>query len=256
MTQHPEPLTQIPPTGPGSAAGSGPLAGSIELPDAARLLESLGFVSHANLPHSGPLAHLVVGLRPTPTLQHFDPREIHYWVADGGRGRARELALAGLLRADSEFSWGRLEIVDRHLVTNTWLTFGGRLLQDLVGDERICRFVSPAPILRSGGHSQVYDLGAATIGGFFARLMIAIDYQPGFEQQLTAATPLARYSSFLADFRRRCEASIRFREADEALVDLLDIERERVRTTSPADWAAGLELLAAAQPEPTVAVPG
>ncbi len=251
MTEPSEPRSPAVATEPTPAAGSPILPASIGLAETARLLASLGFVNHANLPNSGPFAHLVVGLRPTPTFQHFDPQAIRYWANEFGRGRPQEITPPSPPRPATDFSWGRIEIVDRRLVTNTWLTFGGRLFQDRIDDELACRFVSPAPILRSGGHSQVFDPGAATIGAFFARLMIAIDYQPGFEQQLAAATPLARYSSFLADFRRRCEASIRFREADETLVDLLDIERERIQATCPADWFAGLDLLAAAQPEPS-----
>ena len=106
--------------------------------------------------------------------------------------------------------------------------------------------MSPAPILRRGGHSQVFDQGAANLGAFFGRLMIAIDYRPGFEEQLASATPVARYAAFVEDFLARTEASGPLRLEDRSLIALLEPERSRLRMGESADWIAGLDLLAAA----------
>ena len=37
-------------------------------------------------------------------------------------------------------------------------------------------FTSPAPLLRRGGHSQAWDPPAEWLGGFFGRLLLAVDY--------------------------------------------------------------------------------
>jgi hypothetical protein len=219
---------------------------SVTVPEAVRVLDSVGFVDHANLPHDGPRAQLVVGLRPTPTLRHFDPEQVRYWATRVGRGEQQEISLEGAPLGTSEFGWGPIEIEDRHGVRNTYLGFGGQLWLDLVGDLLVARFVSPAPILRRGGHSQVFDQGAANLGAFFGRLMIAIDYRPGFEEQLAGATPVARYAAFVEEFLARTEASAPLRLEDRSLIALLEPERSRLRMSESAEWIAGLDLLAAA----------
>jgi len=249
----PEPASDLPEQAPESqpanavvATGSPETASSITVPEAVRALDSVGFVDHANLPHDGRHAHLVVGLRPTPTLRHFDPELVRYWATRVGRGEQLEISLEGVLPGTSEFSWGPIEIADRHGVRNTYLGFGGQLWLDLVSDLLVARFVSSAPILRRGGHSQVFDQGAANLGAFIGRLMIAIDYRPGFEEQLSGATPVTRYAAFVEDFLARIQASAPLSLEDRSLITLLESERSRLRLGEPADWIAGLDLLAAA----------
>jgi hypothetical protein len=124
--------------------------------------------------------------------------------------------------------------------------FGGVLRLDQVGDLLVCRFESPAPILRRGGHSQLFDLGAANAGEFFARLMIKIDFLPGFESLLSAATPVARYAAFVADFLGRCEASASIRQTHGPVIREFQLERRRIQVSEAAECAAGIDLLAAA----------
>ena len=243
-------LAEPPPNPPIEPAGAGEILQAdppIELAEAARILETLGFIDHANLPHGSAFAYLLVGLRPAPTLKHFDPEVIRHWVTRAGRGEPREISFNAPLRPRSDVSWGRIDIVDRLHLTNSYVTFGGGVWQDRLGERLVCRFGSPAPILRCGGHSQVFDLGGADVAAHFARLMIAIDYLPGFEQRLSEATPIARYAAFMQDFLARSKASGPLREDDDALAEVLLRDRNWLVATHPDDLAAGADLLRIAQ---------
>ncbi|HET9085539.1 MAG TPA: hypothetical protein VFN41_14160, partial [Candidatus Limnocylindrales bacterium] len=105
-------------------------------------------------------------------------------------------------------------------------------------------FTSSAPILRRGGHSQGWDDGADAVGAFFGRLLLTVDYVPGFEQRLGAATPLSRYAVFIAD------ADTRDRDLPVTSLDArpfaatVRTEARRLRRDHPGDWECGLELLA------------
>ena len=39
---------------------------------------------------------------------------------------------------------------------------------------------------------------ALELGAFFGRMMVPIDFEPGVEQAISAATPLERYAAFVA----------------------------------------------------------
>ena len=143
------------------------------------------------------------GLRPAPTLQHYDPEAIDYWVTEDGRGSRRTLTHDTPMPRSEDFSWGLIRLVDRLGVSNEYLTFGGHLDAALIDDVVVAAFASPAPLLRRGGHSQGWDDGADAIGGFFARMMVAVDFKPGFERSFAEAEPLTRYAAFVRDSDRR-----------------------------------------------------
>ena len=175
----------------------------VPLEEASLQLASWGFRAHADLPDGPGPAYLLVALRAVPTLRHYDPEAIEYWVTDGGRGVRSVLSWATPMPRTEMFSWGSIRLVDRLRVTNDYLTFGGRMDAAQVEDAVIATFASPAPILRRGGHSQGWDEGADAVGAFFARLMVEVDYTPGFESRLAEASPLARYAAFVRDTRTR-----------------------------------------------------
>jgi hypothetical protein len=102
-----------------------------------------------------------------------------------------------------DYSWGLIRLVDRLGVSNEYLTFGGHLDAALIDDVVVAAFASQVPLLRRGGHSQGWDAGADAIGAFFARLMVAVDFQPGFEQAFATASPLTPYAAFVQDADRR-----------------------------------------------------
>lgn len=213
---------------------------------AAPLLADLGFVSSSDLPDRPGPAYLLVALRAVPTFRHYDPELVEYWATTGGRGTRRSLTRDTPQPIDTPFSWGLIRIVDRLHVTNEYLTFGGRLAVDEVDGVVVAVFTSPAPLLRRGGHSQGWDQGAESLGAFFGRFLLAVDYEPGFERRAADADPLARYASFVADAMARYRASDVLRAQQADLWTVLQAEERRLRAKHPDAWAAGVALHAAA----------
>jgi hypothetical protein len=210
---------------------------------AGQLLADWGFLANPDLPDQAGPGYLLVALRPEPTLRHYDPEAVDFWESKAGRGTRATMTAASPMPFDREFAWGQIRVVDRLGVTNEWLTFGGRLSAAAVDGMVAAAFVSPAPLLRRGGHSQGWDPGADRLGAFFGRLMVAVDYAPGFEQQAAAATPLARYAAFVADLEARFSGSRALQTTDQAMYHLVEHEGSHLRGEHPGDWAAGLVLL-------------
>ena len=191
-----------------------------------------------DLPDGPGPAFLLVALRPTPTLQHYDPEAIDYWVSDDGRGSRRTLTHDSSMPRSEDFSWGLIRLVDRLGVSNEYLTFGGHLDAASIDDVVVAAFASPAPLLRRGGHSQGWDDGADAIGAFFARMMVAVDYEPGFEQTFAAAEPLTRYAAFVRDADQRRHGPRRSASFDDPLGRLVRHEATRLCTAAPSAWEA------------------
>ena len=98
------------------------------LDQAARLLVNLGFTLVESDKTAGEeTSHLLVALRPAPTLRHFDPESIGYWITEGARGRAASLDRETRFPIVSDFAWGRITLADRLGVHNEFLSFGGAL---------------------------------------------------------------------------------------------------------------------------------
>jgi hypothetical protein len=137
---------------------------------AAELLAELGFsLVNGDDPTEPGGANLLVALRPRPTLVHFDPEVVRFWRFDGRRGSQAELTRTSRPPAVAAFSWGRIEVVDRLLVENQFIGFGGELrVADTPDGTRLVHFHSPAPILRWAGHSQGVDAMTDEVGAFFA----------------------------------------------------------------------------------------
>jgi hypothetical protein len=219
------------------------------LADAAADLAHLGFVLRdGSLPGTVPGPRLLVALRESPTLAHFDPEEVSYWSTHDGRGEVTYLtaasAVARGLPIDGRYSWGRIRVTDRVPVSNGFLSFGGRLLVDRSGDGTIiAAFVSRAPIVRWAGHSQGVDPFADEIGSFFARLMVPVDFQEGAEARIAACSPEGLYAAALLFADRRFNTIARFREADPALDAIVNRGVHRMTHDDPVAWAEGSELL-------------
>ena len=218
------------------------LTGStIDPPVASGLLADLGFLASPDLPDRPGPAYLLVALRAAPTLRHYDPEAVEYWVTADDRGARRTLSRDTRMPVESDFSWGLIRIVDRLHVTNEYLTFGGSLRAAAVDDAVIASFTSPAPLLRRGGHSQAIDPGADAVGAFFGRLLLAVDYVPGFEAAVARADPIVRYAAFVADAMERFRPCVA-RDAAPDLARLVLSEARRLRDEAPDASAAGLAL--------------
>ena len=215
-------------------------------PDPATRLLDWGFLANPDLPDRPGPAFLLVALRNEPTLRHYDPETIDYWISQDERGQRRRLSRSTPMPLSEPFSWGMIRLVDRIHVSNEYLTFGGRLDAALIDGAIVAVFTSPVPLLRRGGHSQGWDAGADLVGAFFGRLMVAVDFSPGFEAALAEASPVTRYAAFVRDSLRRLPADAAT-DADRSLTVLIRHEARRLRSDAATDWLAGERLLNASK---------
>lgn len=208
-------------------------------------LAKLGFIVSSDLPDRPGPAHLLIGIRRVPTLHHYDPELLEFWVTNHGRGERREVTADARLPFDGEYSWGVIRIVDRFKISNEYVSFGGRVAAAQVDDTVVVVFTSDAPILRRGGHSQGWDQGADRAAAFFGRLTLAVELTPGFEATLGAASTVARYSAFVADTVELFRRSPALRESDPQFWTLIEAEHRRLRIDEPLDWSIGADILRA-----------
>jgi hypothetical protein len=214
--------------------------------DVASRVRDWGFLAHPDLPDGPGPAFLLVALRSAPTLQHFDPEAVDYWVTEGGRGERRTLTYASPMPRTEDFAWGLIRLIDRLGISNEYLTFGGHLDAASVDHVVVVAFASPAPLLRRGGHSQAIDPGSDAVGAFFGRLMVGVDDKPGFEAAFAGADPIVRYAAFIRDgLDRRRSRGAAAPEEDE-LDHLFRGEGARLRAAEAERWKAAGVLLATA----------
>lgn len=228
MTTEPAPVGSRPPLG-------------MSAEEAARHVERLGFVDvNGTAPQAPGGANLVVAIRERPTLEHFDPERIEYWVDAGGRGQMAEITGKTALPLERPFEWGTIRVVDRLEVFNSFLTFGGRLRAvALDPTTTLVVFSSHAPILRSTGHSQQVDLSTGEVGAFFARMRVPVDFTPGAEQRVAGASSMTVYGAFHASVEARFGASEDLRAAHPGFWAWCGRERHRLAAQFAADWEAG-----------------
>ncbi|MGA3058004.1 MAG: hypothetical protein ABSE70_08235 [Candidatus Limnocylindrales bacterium] len=211
---------------------------------AARLLANLGFqLVEPERTGGDETSSLLVALRPTPTLRHFDPESIDYWITEGGRGRAARLDRETPFPVVCDFSWGEIALTDRLGVRNEFLSFGGALRAQMTPDATaLVGFSSQAPILRGSGHSQGTDPLAAEVGVFIARLKVPIDFVPGVEAMIARAAPLALYSAFIQFVRERLARARGLLDANRWLADWSSREGARMEAVAAEHWKAAKEL--------------
>ncbi len=216
----------------------------LTIADSAARVDRLGFVVvNGATPGRPGGANLIVALRATPSLAHFDPELIQFWETTAGRGRQVELTRRAQPPPKGPYAWGTIRVVDRLNVFNSFLSFGGVLRAEAISlTETLAVFGSPAPIVRWTGHSQEVDPLAGAVGELFARIRVPIDFEPGAEGRIALASPVALYSILLDRLERRYAASESLRAAHRAWAAEVDREARRVRETDPAEWEAGLAL--------------
>ena len=187
---------------------------------------------------------LLVALRETPTLRHFDPEAIGYWWLDRDHGKLNWLDRTRPVPIDRPVSWGRVRVIDRIPVANQFLTFGGTLRARAIdASTMVASIASPAPILRWSGHSQGVDLLTDEVGAFLARLRVPIDAVPGAEERIGRLEPLALYAAMLAESLPRLHRSRTLREIQGGYFRFAVHEADRLRRDAPTAWAAGEALV-------------
>jgi hypothetical protein len=235
-------------TGNGDAVGRGEAADIAALGDATgwpaaagRLMADLGFsLIRSDRPDAPGGAHLLIALRATPTLRHFDPETVSYWAPVAGRGRVAVLDRRTELPVEGVVSWGTIRVVDRLGEDNRFLTFGGTI-RAVAADtaETLAMHASPGPLVRWSGHSQGLDPLAGEIGAFFARLMVRVDFEPGIEGTLAATPPLDLYAAFVRDRHTRLDAAPLLAQGDPSFTAHIRAESSRLETHAPEAWTAG-----------------
>jgi hypothetical protein len=223
---------------------------------AAALLHDLGFsLINSDRPWAPAGSHLLVALRATPTLHHFDPEAISYWSAAMPHARQvtldrHELARSPLggvgdVGASRRVLWGHVHVVDRLEVENRFLTFGGELrIAEVDASTTVVDLRSPAPIVRWGGHSQETDPLATEVGAFFGRLIVPVDFATGAERRMTDAEPGVIYAAFLAWADARLDRIAATTGHRSEVDGWIDREQARLRGSQPATLATGEALLA------------
>ena len=225
----------------GDSMGHGPA-----LRQAGDRLAHLGFVVVGGAhPEETGTCQLLVALRSRPTLEHFDPELVEHWATNNGRGRIVEITRATPVPLHESFSWGTIRVVDRVDVQNSFLSFGGDVsVAALDPDTTIVTFDSPAPILRSTGHSQSVDPLTGEVGAFFARIKVPIDFTPGVEERIASLSPRALHGAMLAALQLRYAHAEALRDAHPAVAAWVSKEAHRMRQEHPGDWEIGYQLTA------------
>jgi hypothetical protein len=209
-----------------------------------KLLTNLGFnLVEPDRSNGSTTSHLLTAIRPAPTLKHFDPEEIAYWATEANRGRAGKLDRDSRYPIDSTYAWGRITLTDRLSVNNQFLSFGGALRAEVTSAGLVLiDFSSHAPILRWSGHSQGLDPLTAEVGGFFARMKVPIDFVPGTEALVAAATPNTLYCAFVQYVYERFKRARSLSDANRSLADWSSRESLRLESVATDHWKAAQEL--------------
>ena len=71
----------------------GPIVG-LRASEVAGQLDHWGFLAYPDLPDGPGPAFLIVALRSAPTLRHYDPEAVEYWVTEDGCGARRTMSRA------------------------------------------------------------------------------------------------------------------------------------------------------------------
>jgi hypothetical protein len=215
----------------------------LDLESAADALPEWGFLSTPLTREGAGLGYLLVALRRHPTLDHFDPEWVEFWVTMADRGQKVVLDRSSPMPYEGEVSWGTIRIVDRLKVSNEFLTFGGSVSADRFEGTTVIAFVSPVPLLRRGGHSQGWDVGAQALGAHFGRLVAIAGQDRAFEAIAAHSDPTTRYAAFIADQVERGRHTEMIRNADPAAWRMAVAEQQRLMRSDPACWKAGQTLI-------------
>lgn len=233
---------------------------SIEQPalttdEAAGLMADLGFVAFRT-PPGAEMADscLMAMIRDAPTRRHFDPETVSCWITENSHGQTMLVDRSARTPMSRPYSWGRIRLVDRLGMRNSFVSFGGWLTWERVGaDALLVIFRSSAPILRLPGHSQVSDHLSDDAVSFFGRLVPRLWSSPSHERVVGTAPPEDLYAAFLLHEAGRLHRSQGLREAMPEEAHALFRELELAERRRPETLAGARELLSLLELEPTAA---
>jgi hypothetical protein len=220
-----------------------PPAVTLDPPTSAQFLQGLGFLLTPDGDGDQAPAYLLVAVRGEPTLQHFDPERVAYWVTSHGRGSIDEFLRTTHVPVDRPFSWGTIRVIDRLDISNDYLTFGGQLTAARLDGFTVAVFASPAPMLRTTGHSQSANPGAHPLTAFFAHLRAASGASRSVEERLASASPGAIYAAYVTDAIEKYQRSTMLRSMFPGMWLSLARQASKLRQSQPVDWASGRGLL-------------
>lgn len=226
-------------------------ASSVSASDAGQLLTSVGFLLVPGPPFDRGPAYLMVALRTSPTLSHFDPERIELWTPE--RRNASQVVLEWPLRTSSaRYSWGTIAVIDRLGAVNRFASFGGLLSTVRDRDIDAALFRSDAPILAAGGHSGPADPLGTSAAAFFGILRASAGNDQGLGEMIHAASPNTLYAAFLARSLAVHEARHGQDTMRSRLLSLLRQERCRLGRDAIDDQRRGesLAALISASPAP------
>jgi len=237
-----------PPRAPGRAVFGPPESigdAAITLDQAAALMANFGFIVFRTPPSTPtPDSCLMVMIQASPTARHFDPEVVSFWIAVEGRGHIT-VADRQTLPFETPFSWGQIRVVDRYGARNSFVSFGGTLSCERVGNGAdLLIFRSPAVIFRLPGHSQREDWLAKEVMGFFGRLVPLLWRSPDAEPSVAATPPLVLYGAFLLHTTERVRHSATLRDAMEPELRTLHSQLENLLAHHPDSMRAAATLLA------------
>jgi len=208
-------------------------------PRGGREAGSPGVPGRRRLPSGGDgLGPAPGALRSRPTLEHFDADVVEHWVTSAGRGRLAEITRATPTPHTEPFAWARSA-----RSTGWSVQLVPRLRRDVTvavvdPDTTIVVFDSPAPIVRSTGHSQSVDPLTGEVGAFFARMKVPIDFQDGASSGSRRWRPGRSMGDAGSDPATLCSAGGPARRAPRGF-RWAGREAHRMREEHRPDWDAG-----------------
>ena len=203
-----------------------------------KLLAPLGFLQVPGRPSVDGHAYLFVALRARPTLAHFDPERVDFWMTVDGRGTRASLDRSTVMRGEFGYAWGVIRVVDRKGVANEFVSFGGSITIRRIEDMLVGVFSSAGPIAARGGHSQGWDLGTEEMAAFMGRLRAAAGASRSLELALASLSPLALYALFVIDSLRRHRDLHGVLDGDQRVIAMLRDEQRWLQAELPESWTA------------------
>jgi hypothetical protein len=210
----------------------------LDLDGAADAISGWGFLAGGRQLGDPRPGYLLIAIRRHTTLDHFDPETVRFWVSEDGASMRYDLDLRSRLPWEHDLSWGEISVFDRMRVHNDWFTFGGVVTAGRTDDTVVVVFLSPAPLLRAGGHSQGRDTGADAVGAFFGRIRAAAGVRRDLERKITRTDPLTLYATFVCDELARTAPALGAIDEDRELRAVLRAERSRLAGSDPSRLAA------------------